>query len=374
MANHYETLGVAEGATQEELKRAYRRLARKHHPDANPDDPEAEARFKKVSAAYEVLSDPDRRSMYDRFGTDDPKRTRSSDPFGGGLGSLFEAFFGQGSPFGAGVGGSWSGKSGPPRGEDVEAHIDLELRDVVFGAQSEVRVRTAVRCESCDGNGAEKGTTPIRCDTCSGSGQVRQVRHSMLGQMVTSSPCDRCHGLGERIESPCSDCQGHGRIVKRRTYTVEVPVGVEDGTILRLTGRGAAGPRGGPSGDLYVHTSIRPHPQLRREGDDLVHEMHIPVTQAVLGAKLEYETLDGTEKVKIDRGTQTGTERLLHGKGVPHIGGSGRGDLLIRFVVDVPDDLTPEQDDHFRKLAELRGEQVAPPREGLFDKIRSVLR
>ena len=374
MSDHYETLGVAHDATHEELKRAYRKLAREHHPDANPGDLESEARFKKVSAAYEVLSDPERRSTYDRFGTDDPKRIRSSDPFSGGLGSLFEAFFGQDSPFGTATGSSWGGKSGPPRGEDVEAHIDLDLRDVVFGAQSEVQVRTAVRCKSCDGSGAEKGTTAIRCDACAGSGQVRQVRQSMFGQMVTASPCDRCHGLGERIDNPCSECQGHGRIVKRRTYKVEVPVGVEDGTILRLTGRGAAGPRGGPNGDLYVHTRIHPHPYLRRDGHDLIHEMHIPVTQAALGAKLNYETLDGSEKIVIASGTETGTELSLSGKGVPHIRGTGRGNLLIRFVVDVPDDLTLEQADLLRKLAELRGEQVTPPREGLFDKIRSALR
>ena len=373
MADHYETLGVARDATHDELKRAYRKLARRYHPDANPDDPDAETRFKEVGAAYEVLSNPERRSLYDRFGTDDPRSARSPDPFSGGLGNLFEAFFGQGSPFGASRDGSW-GKKEPPRGEDIEAHMDLDLRDVVFGAQSDVKVRTAVRCNSCDGTGAKAGTSPVRCDACAGSGQVRRVRQSVIGQMVTMSPCGRCHGLGERIESPCSECRGHGRMVKRRTYTVEVPVGLEDGTTLRLTGRGAVGPRGGPSGDLYVHTRVHPHPHLRREGHDLVHELHIPFTQAALGARLDYETLDGAEQIVIAGGTETGSQLLLSGKGVPRMRGTGRGDLLIRFVVDVPDDLTSEQADLIRKLAELRGETVAPPREGLFDKIRSVLR
>ena len=373
MADHYETLGVDRGATQEELKRAYRKLARKHHPDANPDDPGAESRFKQLSAAYEVLSDPERRSLYDRFGTDDPNAARMSDPFGGGLGSIFEAFFGEGSPFGGGSGAQRDG-SGPPRGEDLETHVDLDLQDVVFGVQKDVTVRTAVRCKACEGSGSKTGTQPIRCPDCNGSGSVSRVRQSLLGQMITTSPCDDCYGVGEKIESPCSACQGHGRSVKRRTYTLEVPVGVENGTTLRLTGRGAVGPRGGPSGDLYVHLEVRPHPYLRREGYDLVHEFHVPFTQAALGAEIEYETLYGSETLEIDRGTETGTQLQMPGKGVPRVDGRGRGDLLVNIVVDVPDDLTAEQEELVRHLAELRGEEVAKPREGLIGKIRSALR
>ena len=371
MADHYETLGVSRDATDEELKRAYRREARKHHPDANPGDPGAEARFKEVSAAYEVLSDPDRRSLYDRFGTDDPAAARAADPFGGGLGSIFDAFFGQDSPFGAG--GS-ARPSGPPRGEDLESHVDLDLEEVVFGATCDVKVRTAVRCEDCDGAGAEAGTSPMRCDECGGSGQVRRVRQSLLGQMVTAAPCGRCNGLGERIDRPCRSCEGQGRQVEQRTYTVEVPVGVDDGTTLRLTGRGAVGPWGGPPGDLYVHIRVRPHPRLHRHGDDLLHELHVPFTQATLGAQLEYETLDGAESITIAAGTETGTEVRLRGRGVPHVRARRRGDLIIRVVVDTPDDLTAEQEELVRKLAELRGEEVAEPREGLLGKLRSAFR
>ncbi|MCY4422194.1 MAG: J domain-containing protein, partial [Acidimicrobiaceae bacterium] len=206
MADHYETLGVDRDATDEELKRAYRKMARRYHPDANPGDPEAEARFKEVSAAYEVLSDAERRSLYDRFGTDDPNAARAADPFGGGLGNLFDAFFGSDSPFGGF--GSSPRHNGPPPGEDLETHVDLDLSDVVFGAEREVSVRTAVRCESCDGSGAESGTSPVRCSQCGGSGQVRKVRQSMLGQMVTAGACDLCGGLGEMIEQPCGDCDG----------------------------------------------------------------------------------------------------------------------------------------------------------------------
>ena len=372
MADHYETLGVDRDATDEELKRAYRKMARRYHPDANPGDPEAEARFKEVSGAYEVLSDPERRSLYDRFGTDDPGAARGADPFGGGLGSIFDAFFGAESPFGGF--GSSPRHRGPPPGEDLETHVDLDLSDVVFGAEREVSVRTAVRCEACDGSGAKAGTSPVRCTQCRGSGQVRQVRQSMLGQMVTTGVCERCGGLGEMIEQPCEECDGHGRRLERRTYSVQVPAGVDDGTTLRLSGRGAAGPRGGAHGDLYVHTRVRPHPRFHRDGSDLVHELHVPFTQAALGARLEYETLDDTETITIARGTETGAVLRLRGRGVPHVRGRGRGDLLIRLVVDVPDDLTDEQEELVRRLAELRGEEVAEPSEGLLGRIRTAFR
>ena len=371
MADHYETLGVERDATDEELKRAYRKKARQYHPDANPGDATAEARFKEVSAAYEVLSDPERRSRYDRFGTDDVKASGMADPFSGGLGSIFDAFFGGDSSFGF---GSSARRQGPPAGEDLEAHVDLDLHEVVFGAQREVSVRTAVRCESCDGSGAEAGTSPVRCSQCGGAGQVRAVRQSMLGQMVTASPCDVCGGLGEMIEQPCRDCDGHGRKLERRTYSVQVPVGVDDGTTLRLSGRGAAGPRGGAHGDLYVHTRVRPHPRFHRNGSDLVHELHVPFTQAALGVRLDYETLDGAEEIVIPKGTETGSVVRLRGRGVPHVRGRGRGDLLIQLVVDVPDDLTREQEELVRRLAELRGEEVAEPSESLLGRIRTAFR
>ena len=372
MDDYYAILGVSKAATQEELKRAYRRLARKHHPDANPDDPDAESRFKELSTAYEVLSDPERRSMYDRFGTADPRASRMSDPFSDGLSGLFEAFFGEGSPFGANMGGT-KARGGPPRGEDIEARVELELQDVVFGVTKKVEARTAMLCESCDGSGAQPGARIIRCPACSGSGQTRQVRQSLLGQMVTTSPCTECQGFGEKIEKLCKECQGLGRVIGERTYTVDVPAGVEDGTKLRLTGSGAVGPRGGPKGDLYIHLRVRPHPYLRREGNDLVHEMHIPFTQAALGVRLDYETFDDIISLDVSSGTETGTEIRLRGEGVPNVNGRGRGHLLIRFVVDVPDDLTSEQAQLIRTLAELRGEDVAPPREGLLGKLRSAI-
>ena len=362
--DHYETLGVARDATDEEIKRAYKKLARQYHPDLNPGDADAEAAFKEIGAAYEVLSDRDRRSRYDRFGTDAPG---AGDPFGGGLGDIFEAFFGGGSVFGGG-----RGPSGPPRGEDLEAHIDLDLEEVVFGGDQEVTVRTAVRCEDCDGSGAESGTAPATCDECGGSGQVRRVRQSVLGQMVTASACGRCGGLGHVIEHPCPTCDSQGRTIEQRTYAVEVPPGVDDGSTLRLSGRGAAGPRGGVHGDLYVHVRVRPHPVFHRDGDDLVHDLYLPFTQLTLGTHIEYETLDGSEDLVIPPGTESGTVFRTRGRGVPHVRGRGRGDLRVRVVVDVPDELTDDQEELLRKFAELRGEEVAEPGQGLFSRIKSA--
>jgi len=362
--SHYETLGVDPAATDEEIKRAYKKMARANHPDLNPGDAAAEARFKDISAAYEVLSDPERRARYDRFGTDDPQGM--GDPFGGGLGDIFSAFFG-----GEGFGGG-QGPAGPPRGEDLEAHVDLDLEDVVFGGEREVSVQTAVRCEDCDGAGAKAGTSPTRCGDCSGTGQVRRVRQSLLGQMVTASACPACGGLGEVIDSPCPTCDAQGRTIERRTYSVNVPVGIDDGQTLRLTGRGAAGPRGGPAGDLYVNVRVRPHPVFRRQGDDLIHELHVSFVQAALGAHLDYETLDGTENLVIPRATESGTEFRLRGRGVPQVRSGRRGDLLVRIVVAVPDDLDDEQEALLRSFAELRGDAVADPDQGFFSKIKSA--
>jgi molecular chaperone DnaJ len=363
MADYYETLGVDRNATNEEIKRAYKKLARSHHPDLNPGDVNSEARFKEVSAAYEVLSDPERRSRFDRFGTDQPQGA----DFGAGLGDIFEAFFGGGTGFGGG-----GGRSGPPRGEDLEAQVDLELEDIVFGGEREVSVRTAVRCEPCDGSGAAIGTSPEQCSECDGAGQVRRVRQSVLGQMVTASACPSCGGLGEVIESPCGNCEGQGRTIEQRTYSVEVPAGVDDGSTLRLTGRGAAGPRGGANGDLYVHVRVRPHLVFRRDGDDLVHELHVPFSQATLGAHIQYNTLDGSEDLVIPRGTESGTVFRLRGRGVPHVRGRGRGDLRVGVVVEVPDELNEHQEDLLRQFAESRGEEIAEPDQGLLSRIKSA--
>jgi len=371
--DYYELLGVSRNATADEIKRAFRKLARELHPDTGHGDPDAEARFKQVAHAYEVLSDPDKRRRYDTFGAEGVNGgAPSADPFGfgggGGLGDVFEAFFG-GSPFGGG-----RGSSGPPRGADLEVVADLEFTDAVFGCEHAVSVRTAVACNACHATGAADGTEPVTCYECQGTGQVQRVRQSLIGQMVTSSPCARCSGSGQIIATPCAECSGEGRTVEERTYTVDIPAGVDAGSTLRLSGRGAVGPRGGAAGDLYVHLRVASHDRFERDGVDLHSTVKLPYTQATLGTTLRFETLDGSEQIEIPRGTASGTTFRLRGRGVPHLERRNRGDLLIDVVVDVPTELSEDEEEVMRHLAELRGEEVAPPPSGLISKLRSAFK
>ena len=368
----YELLGVGRGASPDELKRAYRKRARELHPDANPNNPAAEEEFKEVSRAYEVLSDPQSRARYDQFGEAGVGGSGGGggDPFTAGFGDIFDAFFGGGSPF-----GGQRGPTGPPRGQDLEVVADVSFDDAVFGCEHELTVRTAVRCEDCAGSGAQSGTAPQQCSECRGTGQVRRVRQSMLGQMVTASPCGRCNGIGEIIATPCRTCRGEGRTIAERTLTVEIPAGIAGGQTLRLGGRGAAGPRGGAVGDLYVHVRVADHERYRREEDDLVTDVVVSVAQAALGTKLTLPTLDGDEELVVPAGVQHGREFILRGRGVPRLAASGRsrgrGDLRARISVEVPTDLTSEQRDLLRRFAESRGEDVAGD-EGLLSKIKSA--
>ena len=379
----YALLGVSRQATEDEIKRAYRRQARELHPDANPDDPAAEEKFKAVTLAYETLRDPERRRRYDMFGPEAIRGTGAagsgpSDPFAGfgatGLGDLFDAFFGNASPFGGAPGARRSGRSGPPPGENSETVLDLDFADAVFGVEREISVRLPAACQVCGGSGARPGTFPTTCSLCQGAGEIRRVRQSILGQMVTATPCTRCGGTGQEIASSCNDCRGQGRRNEEHSFTVEVPAGVDNGSTLRLAGRGAAGPRGGPPGDLFVHLRVRPHPRLQRSGNDLHHELHLAMTQAALGVTLPFETLDGTEQLALSPGTQTGHVIRLRGRGVPVLQGRGRGDLLVTVVVDVPTALSKEQEDLLRQLAALRDEPVSAPEEGLMSKIRHAFK
>ena len=366
-ADYYELLDVTPAATAEELKRAYRRKARELHPDTNP-DPHAAERFKEIAMAYEVLSDPDKRARYDRFGPEGLNGADDAFRFsGGGIGDLFDAFFGGGSPF-----GGTQRTAGPPRGQDLEVVIDIEFTDAVFGTQAPVTVRTAVACEACSGSGAGAGTQPVTCADCGGAGQVRRVRQSLLGQMMTTGTCPRCNGLGQVIATPCASCRGEGRVIEEKMYKVDVPAGVDAGATLRLNGRGAVGPRNGPSGDLYVHLRVRPHPVFRREGYDLIRELPISYTQAALGTEFRLETLDGTEDLVVPPGTQHGRVLRLRGRGVPHVDGRGRGDVLVPIVVDIPTKLGKGEEELLRQLAEERGDAVSPPEKGLLGRIKSA--
>jgi molecular chaperone DnaJ len=371
----YSLLGVSRGAPADEIKRAYRKRARELHPDANPGNAEAEAKFKEVSRAYEVLSDPEKKARYDQFGEAGVGGAGGAgDPFGmGGFGDIFDAFFGGGSPFG---GGAQRGPGGPPRGQDVETVADITFEQSVFGVQTDVRVKTAVACDDCAGSGARSGTKPSVCGDCGGSGQVRRVRQSMLGQMVTMNVCGRCSGMGQMIDSPCNMCRGDGRVIKETTYTVDIPAGIATGQTLRLGGKGAVGIRGGMAGDLYVHVRVADHHTYHREDEDLVTDVVISIAQAALGTELTLTTLDGDEVLVVPPGTQFGREFVLKGRGVPRLsqGGRsrGRGDLRARVVVEVPTKLSDDERDLLRKLAEARGEHVAESEGGLFSKIKSA--
>jgi molecular chaperone DnaJ len=365
--DYYGLLGVSPQASDDEIKRAYRQMARKLHPDRTGGDATAEARFKEVTRAYEVLHDPERRARYDRFGPEgvDGAPAGPGDMFGGGLGDLFDAFFG-------GSAGGARRRGGPVRGEDSEIVLELDFREAVFGASREVTLDTPVNCATCQGTGARAGTTAMRCPECQGAGELHRVRQSILGQVVTAVPCRRCGGNGEVITSPCSDCRGDGRVSESRTFTVDIPAGVDHASTLRLTGRGPAGPRGGPPGDLYVHLAVRPDEAFVRSGDDVLADLHVSMAQAALGATPDFETLDGTETLAVHPGTQTGHVIRLRGRGVPHVRGRGRGDLVVQVVVDTPTRLTKAQEELLRRFAAESGEAVGPPDEGLMARLRSA--
>lgn len=369
-ADFYEMLGVSRSASADEIKRAFRKLARELHPDRNPDDAEAEQRFKEVARAYETLSDTERRAHYDRFGDAPDGGSRFAD--GAGFGDIFEAFFGSSSPFGFGGGNGGQGQRGPSRGEDLEVVVDVPFAEAVLGSEQSVDLRVHVPCEPCEATGAAPGATVESCDTCGGVGQVRQVRQSILGQMVSTGTCPSCEGAGERIDKPCTSCQGQGRVREQRSYTVGVPAGVDTGAALRLPGRGAAGVRGSGFGDLYVTVRVAPHDRFERAGSDLVAEVAIPMTVAALGGELEFETLEGHETITVAAGTQTGKKFRLKGHGVPSLQGGRRGDVIAIAIVTVPENLTGDQEHLLRQFAAARGDEVGESRS-LLGRIKSAL-
>lgn len=376
MADFYELLGVSRNATGDEIKRAYRKRARELHPDANSGDAHAAEQFKEVARAYQVLSDADQRARYDRFGEAGVGGASAGGPsaediFGGGLGDIFETFFGGGgaSPFG---GGRSRGPTGPPRGQDLEVVADLSFEQAVFGDQITVEMKLPSRCDDCGGTGAGGGTRPVTCSDCNGSGQVQRVRQSLLGQMVTATTCARCGGLGQVITTPCTTCRGEGRVTIDKSYQVDVPAGVDSGSTLRLTGRGAVGPRGGGAGDLYVHLRVMPHERFTRDEHDLITEVPISIAQAALGTSLALETLDGEEDLVIPAATQPGREFVLRQRGVPRLHGRGRGDLRAIVRVDVPTRLSDDEIELLSRFAEGRGESVGNGKEGLLSRIKSA--
>jgi molecular chaperone DnaJ len=365
--DYYGVLGVAKNASDDEIKRAYRKLARQLHPDVNP-DPEAQDRFKQVTAAYEVLSDPEKRQIVDLGG--DPLQSgpgSAGNPFTGfgGLGDIMDAFFGGGSGRGP--------RSRVRQGENVVIALECELADMVFGDERELQLDTAVVCPVCTGGGTAPGTHPSTCEVCRGRGEVQQVQRSFLGQVMTTRTCPRCVGTGTTIEHPCGECSGDGRVRARRTLTVKVPAGIEDGMQIRLSGEGAVGPGGGPPGDLYLEVHQVPHPVFTRDGDDLHCTVTLPMTAAALGTTLTLETLDGDEQIDVAPGTQPDAVLTLRARGVPHLRASCRGDLHVHLRVEVPTRLDAKQEELLRDLARLRGEErpaVSGKGTGLFGRLR----
>ncbi len=368
--DYYEVLGVSKSATDDEIKRAYRALARRHHPDANPDDPESAERFKRLAVAYDALSDPEKRRRYDMFGPEGVQGgpgagAGSADGFG--LNDLFDAFFGGagGDPFGR-------GSSGPPRGPDAECVLDLTLADVVVGGTHELDLTMPITCDLCGGSGCQEGTHADRCANCSGSGAVRTMRRSVLGQLVTSGPCPECNGSGQIIPSPCERCRGDGRVRGPRQLQVDVPAGIDHGQRLRLSGRGPAAPRGGQAGDLYVTVRVQADPRFERDGDDLHTIARVAMTQAALGASLRVETIDGDQALELTPGTQPGRVFTIKGHGVPSLRTGRRGDLHVHLEVEIPTRLSGEEAELLGQFAALRGEEVEDSREGLFSRLRSA--
>jgi molecular chaperone DnaJ len=369
--NYYEILGVERDANAEEMKKAYRRLAREYHPDANPDNPAAEHKFKELAEAYSVLSDPQKRRDYDTFGT-------ARSPFGpGGAGGfdpfdIFSSLFGGADPFGFGGGNRRTG--GRARGSDLVVDLEVTLEEVVRGASKSVTIRNLQPCEKCSGSGAEPGTSPTRCSRCGGSGSVRSVQRSILGNVMTSFVCPQCHGAGEEIPSPCRECNGEGRMERLDEVSFDVPPGVEDGSQFRISGRGEAGHRGGRSGDLFVRINLREDNRFRRRGNDLLASVAVSYPQAVLGATLELETIEGPVELRVPAGTQPGGMLRIRGRGVPLLGRpSARGDLLVEVRLEVPTHVNGEEEDLVRRLAAMRGEAVGES-EGVMGKIRSLFR
>ncbi|MFC9984856.1 molecular chaperone DnaJ [Microbacterium keratanolyticum] len=367
MADHYEILGVSREATEEEIKKAYRKLARQLHPDVNPGEDAAE-RFKLVTHAYDVLSNAESRRRYDMGGDS------AGGNFGnfGGFGDIFETFFGAG-----GGGRTARPRSRRERGQDALVRISLELGDVVFGVHKDIEVDTAVLCETCQGSCCQEGTSPVTCDICKGSGHVQQQVRSLLGNVITTQPCGSCEGYGTTIPYPCSTCSGQGRVRSRRTVALDIPAGVEDGLRLQLPGSGEVGRGGGPSGDLYIEVSVAPHPTFSREGDDLLATLEVAMSDAILGTTTTIEGLDGSVDLEIRAGLQSGDVLTIKNRGVTPLRGTQRGDLRVGVQVVTPTRLDSKQRkliEDFARTSKAPAPKLAEFHQGLFSKLRDRFR
>jgi molecular chaperone DnaJ len=380
--DYYEILGVERNANEDDIKRAYRKLAVRYHPDKNPGDKSAEESFKEATEAYEILKDPQKRRVYDQFGHEGLR--------GGGFGGGFEGFGGfdlsdalrafmrDFGGFGGfddifGFGTSSSRRARSNRGQDLQVKLELTLEEIASGVEKTMKIKRFVKCESCGGNGAEPGTKPARCPTCGGQGQVRRVSRTLFGQFVNVQPCPNCGGTGEIVESKCKNCGGSGLERASTKIKVKIPAGVASGNYLTVSGSGNFGPKGGSPGDVIVIVEEKDHEYFTRRGDDIIFELPISISQAVLGAELDVPTLDGDGKLKVPPGTQSGKIFLLKNKGIPHLNSYGRGSQLVRVIVWTPTKLSDEEKDLFKKLAEHQGEKPPEPSKSFLEKLRETL-
>lgn len=374
--DYYELLGVSKNASEADIKKAFRSLARQYHPDANKEDPRAAEKFKEVNEAYQVLSDSDRRAKYDQFGHAAEQMGGGGNPFEGaggfggqgGFGDIFDMFFG----------GNMGRQRprGPERGADLQYEMELSLEEAAFGVKKEIKIPRTEDCETCHGSGAKPGTSPITCSKCRGSGQIQVTQSTILGQFVSVTTCDRCRGEGKMVEHPCQTCRGRGRVQRMRNVEVNIPGGVDTGVRFRMGGYGENGERGGPPGDLYVVVRVRSDSRFRRRDEDLFCDVTISLVQAALGTEVEVPTLDGPELVKIPEGTQNGDAIRLKGKGVKRMRGSGRGDQHVIVSVTTPTRLSERERELLHELASLRGEQVGhhdQKDKGFFEKVKDAL-
>jgi len=368
--DYYEVLGVSKSADDAEIKKAYRNLAKKYHPDMNPGDKEAEVKFKEVNEAYDVLSDSSKRSKYDQYGhaAFDPASGMGG---GGGFGGFGDFGFDFGDIFSSffGGGGGSTRRNGPIRGDNIAVRMTLTFEEAVFGCKKEITYNKVQKCGECEGSGAAKGTTPKTCSTCGGSGQVRVQQRSPFGMIQTSKQCESCRGTGKIIEKKCEKCRGNGFVRVSKNLTVTIPAGIDDGQQIGLKYQGNDGMNGGAAGDLQIIISVRPHSVFERDGDDLYCEVPITYAEATLGAEIDIPTLEGTQKFTIPEGTQTGTTFTLKGKGVTRVNSKYRGNLYVTVTVEVPKNLNSEQKDLLRKFAESCGESNYSKRTNLFKKL-----
>jgi molecular chaperone DnaJ len=361
VADHYEVLGVDRNATPDEIKKAYRRLARELHPDVNP-NPDASDKFKLVTHAYDVLSDPDQRQQYD-IG---PQPGFGGGQGFGGFGDIFETFFGGG-------GQSRGPRSRRERGQDALVRVEMDLDEVIFGSKRDIEVNTAVLCDTCNGSCCAPGTGPVTCDICHGSGQIQRAVRSLLGNVMTSSPCGTCRGYGTVIPHPCPTCQGQGRVRAARTISVDIPAGVDTGLRLQMPSQGEVGPAGGPQGDLYLEIKVRHHDTFSRNGDDILATLEVQMTDAILGTTTMLKTLDGEVPIEIKPGTQSAEILTIKDRGITRLRGGGRGDLKIGIQVVTPIKLNHKEQNLIKELA--KSQRSVPPhlahfQQGLFQKLR----